>query len=154
MWQRGGVSTLDTPVTYRSLFAVRGFRRLGGATLVARTAAMMQALVLVLFVLQRFHSPPLAGLVVFASLVPGILLSPVAGALLDRHRRMLLIKLDYALAALALGAIAGLDAAGIDTQQRQADLLGRSVMQFGADAPQESFVEGRGLSGAAAHALV
>lgn len=112
MWQRGGVSTLDTPVTYRSLFAVRGFRRLGGATLVARTAAMMQALVLVLFVLQRFHSPPLAGLVVFASLVPGILLSPVAGALLDRHRRMLLIKLDYALAALALGAIAGLDAAG------------------------------------------
>lgn len=112
MWQRVGVSTIAAAVTYRRLFGVRGFRRLGGATLVARTAAMMQGLVLVLFVLQRFHSPPLAGLVVFASLVPGILLSPVAGALLDRHRRMLLIRLDYALAAVALGAIAGLDAAG------------------------------------------
>jgi MFS family permease len=98
--------------TYRALFAVSGFRRLGAATVVARTGATMQSLVLVLFVLQRFHSPPLAGLVVFLSLVPGILISPVAGALLDRHRRMLLINLDYAIAAISLSAIAGLDAIG------------------------------------------
>ncbi len=98
--------------TYRALFAVPGFRRLGGATVVARTGAAMQALVLVLFVLQRFHSPPLAGLVVFLSLVPGILISPLAGALLDRHRRMLLINLDYAIAAASLSAIAALDALG------------------------------------------
>jgi MFS family permease len=113
MWQRGDVlDLLDPPRTYRSLFAVPGFRRLAGAGLVVRTGANMQALVLVLFVLQRFHSPPLAGLVVFLSLVPGLLISPVAGALLDRHRRVLLINLDYAIAAVALCGIAGLDAAG------------------------------------------
>jgi MFS family permease len=111
MWQRGGVNRTGAP-TYRALFAVPGFGRLGAATVVARTGATMQSLVLVLFVLQRFHSPPLAGLVVFLSLVPGILLSPVAGALLDRHRRMLLINLDYAIAAGALSAIAALDAVG------------------------------------------
>jgi MFS family permease len=111
MWQRGGVDSIAAP-TYRALFAVAGFRRLGAATVVARTGATMQSLVLVLFVLQRFHSPPLAGLVVFLSLVPGILISPVAGALLDRHRRMLLINLDYAIAAASLCAIAGLSAIG------------------------------------------
>ncbi len=102
----------STAPTYRALFAVPGFRRLGAASVLARTATGMQSLVLVLFVLQRFHSPPLAGLVVFLSLVPGIIVSPVAGALLDRHRRILLINLDYVLAALSLGAIAALGSTG------------------------------------------
>lgn len=102
MWQRDGVDAPDPPVTYRGLFAVPGFRRLAAATVVARTGAAMQALVLVLFVLARFRSPPLAGLVVFLSIVPGLLLSPLAGALLDRHRRTLLISLDYGVAATAL----------------------------------------------------
>jgi MFS family permease len=44
--------------------------------------------------------------------VPGLLISPVAGALLDRHRRMLLIGLDYAIAAIVLTLITALDAAG------------------------------------------
>jgi MFS family permease len=101
-----------TPLTYRRLFAVPGFARLAGAGLVARSAASMQALVLVLFVLERFHSPPFAGLVVFLSIVPGLLISPVAGALLDRHRRVLLITLDYIIAAVVLCAVAGLDATG------------------------------------------
>src|ERR1019366_9914137 len=69
------------PVTYRALFGLPGLPRLAGATVVARTGASMQALVLVLFVLQRFQSPTLAGLVVFLSLVPGLVVSPVAGAL-------------------------------------------------------------------------
>ena len=42
-------------------------------------------LTLVLFVLQRFHSPSLAGITVFLAIAPGIALSPIAGALLDRH---------------------------------------------------------------------
>lgn len=103
---------VDAPLTYRRLFGVPGFGRLAGAGLVARSASAMQALLLVLFVLARFHSPALAGLVVFLSIVPGLLVSPVAGALLDRHRRVLLINLDYVIAAGALCAIAGLDAAG------------------------------------------
>jgi MFS family permease len=113
MWQRDGVDlSPSTPMTYRALFAVPGFRSIAAATVVARTGAAMQALVLVLFVLARFHSPPLAGLVVFLSIVPGLLISPVAGALLDRHRRMLLIGLDYAIAAIVLTLITALDAAG------------------------------------------
>jgi MFS family permease len=106
------VDLLDAPLTYRRLFRVPGFGRLAGAGLVARSASAMQALLLVLFVLARFHSPALAGLVVFLSIVPGLLVSPVAGALLDRHRRVLLINLDYVIAAGALCTIAGLDAAG------------------------------------------
>jgi MFS family permease len=106
------VDLLDAPLTYRRLFGVPGFARLAGAGLVARSASAMQALLLVLFVLARFRSPALAGLVVFLSIVPGLLVSPVAGALLDRHRRVLLINLDYVIAAAALCAIAGLDAAG------------------------------------------
>jgi MFS family permease len=112
LWHRDDVTLLDAPVTYRALFAVPGFRRLAGATVVARTGSTMQALVLVLFVLARFHSPTLAGLVVFLSIVPGLVLSPLAGALLDRHRRMLLIKSDYAIAGAVLALLVGLDASG------------------------------------------
>jgi len=39
----------------------------------------------VLFVLQRYQSPSLAGLTVLLSILPGLALSPVAGALLDRQ---------------------------------------------------------------------
>ncbi|MDQ6847927.1 MAG: MFS transporter [Candidatus Dormibacteraeota bacterium] len=98
--------------TYRALFAVPGFRRLCAASLLTRTGASMQALILVLFVLHRFGSPQLAGVTVFLSVVPGLLLSPLAGALLDRYRRMLLINADYAIAALSLVAIGALNASG------------------------------------------
>ena len=104
-------STAASP-TYSALFATAGFKRLASATVVARTGSAMLAVILVLFTLQRFHSAPLAGLVVFLSIVPGIAVSPIAGALLDRHRRMLLITSDYALAALSLVAITVLDATG------------------------------------------
>jgi MFS family permease len=57
----------------------------------------MSALALVLFVLTRYHSPSLAGLVIFLSIFPGTLVSPIAGALLDRHGRRRLIILDYLL---------------------------------------------------------
>ena len=63
--------------------------------MLARTASQMMLLTLVLFVLQRFHSPSLAGITVFLSIAPGVALSPIAGALLDRHGRVRLITLDY-----------------------------------------------------------
>jgi len=56
----------------------------------------MYALLLVLFVLARFHSPQLAGLAVLCSVVPGLMLSPVAGAVLDRGARVPLVIVDYA----------------------------------------------------------
>ena len=98
--------------TYSQLFRIPTFPRLAGGTVLARTANAMVQLALVLFVLQRFHSPGLAGVTVFLALAPGVVMSPIAGALLDRYGRVRLILLDYAIAALTLFLIAGLDAAG------------------------------------------
>lgn len=84
-----------TPSSYRALLAVPGIRRLLGSMLLARTATQMGTVVLVLFVLDRYHSPQLAGIAVMASVVPGLLLSPLAGAVLDRGARVPLVCLDY-----------------------------------------------------------
>jgi MFS family permease len=84
--------------------------------LLARTATTMVQLVLVLFALERFHSPGLAGAVTFLSLAPGLLVSPIAGALLDRHGRVKLMVVDYIVAAAALALIVGLGATDLLTE--------------------------------------
>jgi MFS family permease len=84
--------------------------------LLARTATTMVELVLVLFALERFHSAGLAGAVTFLSLAPGLLISPIAGALLDRHGRTKLMVVDYVLAAAALGLIVALGATDLLTE--------------------------------------
>jgi len=81
--------------------------------LLARTATTMVQLVLVLFALDRFHSPGLAGTVTFLSLAPGLLVSPISGALLDRHGRVKLMVVDYVVAAASLALIVGLGAADL-----------------------------------------
>ena len=101
-----------TRTTYPELFRIPTFPRLASSVVLARTANAMMQLALVLFVLQRFHSPTLAGLTVFFAIAPGIAVSPIAGALLDRHGRVRLIIVDYTVGALGLFLIAGLDAAG------------------------------------------
>ena len=99
-------------MTYPELFRIPAFPRLSGGVILARTASQMMQLTLVLFVLQRFHSPTLAGITVFLAIAPGIATSPLAGALLDRHGRVRLITLDYLVGATSLLAIAGLDFTG------------------------------------------
>lgn len=79
---------------------------------VARIGQSMVNVAAVLFTLSVYGSVPLAGLVALALALPGIVFSPVAGALLDRHGRMRLVMLDYLVAALSLGLIATL--AGLD----------------------------------------
>lgn len=96
--------------SYRATLRVPGFGRLVVASFIGRAAGAMLSVVLVLFVLQRFHSPALAGIVVFAAIGPSLVLSPVVGALLDRYGRVRLIMLDYIVAAAALAAIAALSA--------------------------------------------
>ncbi len=105
--------TLDATETtsYRRLFGISEFPQLAAGSMFARTANQLWQIVLVLFVLQRFRSPALAGAAVFVSIAPGLAVSPIAGAMLDRHGRMRLILLDYSLAATALvllGVLAGL----------------------------------------------
>lgn len=102
-------STDDAP-SYRRLFAIDGFPRLVASMMLARTAGQMVALILVLLALQRYGSAELAGLVTFFAVAPGIVASPIAGALLDRHGRTRLVVLDYFIAAASLALIAGLAA--------------------------------------------
>jgi MFS family permease len=94
--------------SYRALLGVPSLARALAGMQTARIAQSMVALALVLFTLQHYRSPELAGLVTFAGIGPGILVSPIAGALLDRHGRTRLITLDFAIAAVAMVAIGGL----------------------------------------------
>ena len=98
--------------SYRALFDVPSLGRVLLAMQIARIAQSMVSIVVILFALQRFNSPQLAGLVAFASIAPGMVISPIAGALLDRHGRVRLIILDYVVAATALLLVAGLSISG------------------------------------------
>ena len=60
----------------------------------------MVPLVLVLYALDRFASPVVAGWVVFASMAPGMVISPLAGALLDRMGAARAITADMAASAV------------------------------------------------------
>jgi MFS family permease len=82
------------------------------AALLGRIGGQMWTVALVLFALERFHSPAIAGLTVFAAAFPGTVFSPVAGALLDRSGRIRLIMLDYSVAAVTMALIVTLGATG------------------------------------------
>jgi len=89
---------------------VPGFARLYAGLLLGRMGGSMTFVALILFVLQRYHSPSLAGATAFMAFLPGVVVSPLAGALLDRFGRARLVVLDYSVAAAALGLIATLSA--------------------------------------------
>jgi predicted MFS family arabinose efflux permease len=96
------VTELPLDRSYRALFRVPTLPRMLVGMQVARIAQAMSGIVLVLFSLTRYGSPALAGIVTFAATFPGILVSPIAGALLDRHGRIRLVMLDFLVAAVTL----------------------------------------------------
>ncbi len=100
--------TAEIQPSYRALFTVQGLPRLIASMILARIAGQMVSLVIVLFALEKYGSPAVAGAAIFLSIAPGLFASPIAGALLDRHGRTRLVVLDYAIAALCLWLIAGL----------------------------------------------
>jgi MFS family permease len=108
-----GQSVVAQPATYRRLLSVPGFRQLLISSLLTRTASQMWTVGLVLFALQRYHSPSVAGVSLFLLIFPGLLLSPVAGALLDRHGRKRLMTLDFSVAAVCLTVIVVLAATNL-----------------------------------------
>ena len=65
----------------------------------------MAQIAMVLFVLGHYHSPTLAGLTAFLAIFPGLLVAPLAGALLDRHGRIRLVTADFIIAAACLALI-------------------------------------------------
>lgn len=88
----------------------------------------MWGVAIVLYVLERFHSPSLAGLTVLVSLVPGLALSPLAGALLDRWGRVRLIAVDYAVGALTLALVVVMAGSGVLTVAALLLLMGVSSL--------------------------
>jgi len=96
------VSDAPSDLSYRALLRVPTLGRVLVSMQIGRVAQSMVAIALVLFTLDRYGSPALAGLVTFASIFPGLAIAPVAGALLDRHGRIRLVMLDF---IVALGAM-------------------------------------------------
>lgn len=98
-----------TPTSYAGLFALPGIPALAASMTLGRIAVSMMSMALTLLALRDYQSASLAGLVNVASIVPGLVMSPVAGALLDRYGRRRLVALDFlagGLAVLAMGVLA------------------------------------------------
>src|SRR4051794_41952734 len=85
-----------------------GYPQFVAAATVARVADEMFAIGVVLLILDRTHSPTLAGLTVAAATFPAIVSGPVIGAWLDRTgRRSLIYKIDRLLLTGVLLVILG-----------------------------------------------
>lgn len=94
--------------SYRALFRIPTLGRILLGMALSRIGGSMLGVAFVLFSLQRFDSPALAGVVTFASVAPGLFVSPIVGALLDRHGRARLIILDQLVGAGSLVLIAAM----------------------------------------------
>lgn len=95
----------DLERSYRALLDVPALGRVLVGMQVVRIAESAVGIALTLFALTEYGSPQLAGLVTLASIAPGLLVSPIAGALLDRHGRVRLVILDLLVAAVTIGLI-------------------------------------------------
>jgi predicted MFS family arabinose efflux permease len=109
---RDGGSIRSMPITYRTLLSIRDMPALLLAATFSRLAARMFSLAIVLYALERFHSPALAGWLSFAALTPGLVVSPLAGALLDRIGPVAAIAVDMAISALLILAMVVTDMFG------------------------------------------
>ena len=88
--------------SYRALLKVPAIVPLLLGMQIARIGQSMVSVTIVLFTLASYRSPTLAGLATFFGIFPGLVVSPIAGALLDRHGRVRLVVLDY---LVALGSL-------------------------------------------------
>lgn len=103
---------IEPAPSYRELLGIPGLARILVGMAVSRIGGSMFGVAVVLLALDLFESPAVAGAVTFASVAPGLLVSPIVGALLDRHGRTRLIILDQLVGAGALLLIAGLAGSG------------------------------------------
>lgn len=88
-------------VSYSALFRLPWMPRILLAMSIGRIAGGMAYIAIVLFALDHYESPALAGLATVALVLPGVLVSPIAGALLDRHGRVRLVILGSLLGGAA-----------------------------------------------------
>ena len=120
-----------TYASYRELLQQRGVRQVLVAACLSRLAGRMVTLAIILFALDRFHSPALVGWVAFASLGPGLLVSPLAGAMLDRIGAVSAIAVDMIVSAALLFLFVGISLGGA----MQPPLMFLLVAQFSLTSP-------------------
>lgn len=97
--------TTESPMTYRQVLATRNVGQLLLSASLSRLASEMLLFAVVLYVLAEFRSPVLAGLSGFFLTLPGFLISPVAGAMLDRVGAVRAVILDTVISALLIGLV-------------------------------------------------
>ena len=81
-------------ISYRNVLRTQHVRSLLLCMLLLRLAGRMFALAIVLYALTRSGSPELAGWLAFAAVAPGLLVSPIAGALIDRLGSVWAVTVD------------------------------------------------------------
>ena len=104
--------TTQPALSYRQLLLVPDVRALLLATCLSRLGGRMLSLAIVLYALARADSPALAGWLSFALMAPGLAISPIAGALIDRAGAVWAITADMAASAACLLALALVDRIG------------------------------------------
>src|SRR5262249_35027018 len=98
--------------SYRQLLAVAELRALLMAALLSRLAGRMFALAIVLYGVTQMHSPVLAGWLAFAAVAPGLIISPIAGSLIDRLGSVWAIAVDMTGSAVFVGVLAAMAGVG------------------------------------------
>src|SRR5262245_29719469 len=96
------MSVVSQDRSYRALLGAPSVGRMLIGMQIARIGQSMVSIAIVLFALDAYRSAAIAGMATFFAVFPGLLVSPVAGALLDRHGRTRLVILDYLVALLSL----------------------------------------------------
>ena len=90
----------ESAISYRQLLERPNVLALLAATGLSRLASHMFGLTIVFHALAVFGSPTLAGWMSFAAMAPGLMVSPLAGAFLDRAGAVRGIAADLAVSAL------------------------------------------------------
>lgn len=100
------------PKSYRDLLSIPDLPVLLAGITLLRLGESMLSLTLVLYALGRFSSSELAGLVAFAAVAPGLIISPLAGAVLDRVGSSVAVTIDMAVSAALLFCLIAADQLG------------------------------------------
>lgn len=102
----------EPPTSYRALIGIPDLPVLLGAITLLRLGGSMLSLTLVLYALGRFSSPALAGWVAFAAVAPGLMISPLAGAVLDRIGSGAAVTIDMTVSAALMFCLIAADQLG------------------------------------------
>jgi MFS family permease len=107
--REGAVGGTPRALSYRGLLAAADMRALLAAACLSRLAGRMFALAIVLTALAYTGSPVIAGWLAFAAVAPGLVVSPLAGALIDRIGSTWAIAVDIVASAVCVAALAVAD---------------------------------------------